>query len=348
MTVSSNNIAHGISTTSKIYVAGHRGLVGSALMRNLRLDGYSEIITRTKEELNLTDKSAVDSFFNDNKPEFVFLAAARVGGIMANDIYPAEFIQQNIAIGTNVIDAAWHHGVKRMLYLGSSCVYPRDCSQPITEDEFMTGPLERTNRPYAIAKIAGIEMCSAYNRQYGTRFVAVMPTNLYGPNDNYDLQTSHVLPALIHRFHDAKVLGAAEVEAWGTGSPRREFLHVDDMADACVFLIGLRDSDFDRLARLEAPLVNVGTGKDLTIKDLTELVRETVGYTGSVIWDASKPDGTPRKQLDVSRLTSFGWRHKIGLREGLARTYLDFKRTLDSSFASETLQKNTAEARAVD
>jgi GDP-L-fucose synthase len=338
MMATSNRLAPAIPADSKIYVAGHLGLVGSALMRNLASRGYGGIIARTKSELNLTDKSAVDRFFGEYKPEFVFLAAARVGGIMANDTYPAEFIQQNLAIEANVIDAAWHHGVKRLLCLGSSCIYPRDCPQPISENYFMTGPLERTNRPYAIAKIAGIEMCSAYNRQYGTRFLATMPTNLYGPNDNYDLETSHVVPALIHRFHDAKLRGAASVTAWGTGAPRREFMHVDDMADASVFLLGLRDAEFDRLARLDAPLINIGTGKDLTIRELTELVRETVGFTGSIGWDTSKPNGTPRKQLDVSRLASFGWRHTIDLREGLVRTYADFQRTLDSPLPPENLR----------
>jgi GDP-L-fucose synthase len=330
----SGHLLPAISAESKIYVAGHRGLVGSALVRNLASRGYREIIARTHAELDLTDKSAVDRFFGKHKPEYVFLAAARVGGIMANDTYPAEFIQQNLAIESNVIDTAWRHGVKRLLCLGSSCVYPRDCPQPISEDYFMTGPLERTNRPYAIAKIAGIEMCSAYNRQYGTRFLATMPTNLYGPNDNYDLQTSHVVPALIHRFHDAKVLGAASVTAWGTGAPRREFMHVDDMADACVFLLGLPDAQFDQLARLAVPLINIGTGEDLTIRELTDLVRETVGFTGNIEWDPTKPDGTPRKQLDVSRLNSFGWRYRIGLRAGLARTYLDFQRTLNPTFTS--------------
>jgi GDP-L-fucose synthase len=264
----------------------------------------------------------------------VFLAAARVGGIWANDTFPAEFIQENVAIESNIIHAAWRHGVRRLLFLGSSCIYPRNCPQPIREDFFMTGPLERTNRPYAMAKIAGIEMCSAYNRQYGTKFIAAMPTNLYGPNDNYDLQTSHVLPALIRRFHEAKVSGATKVTAWGTGSPRREFMHVDDMADACVFLLGLADAQFDTLVELDEPLINVGTGQDLTIRELTELVREAVGFAGDIAWDASKPDGTPRKQLDVSRLHSFGWQHTIDLRAGLARTYLDFQRSLAASPAA--------------
>jgi GDP-L-fucose synthase len=325
--VAVNSAVPGIPADSKIYVAGHRGLVGSALMRNLEARGYRDIIAKTRRELDLTKQPAVERFFAEQKPEFVFLAAARVGGIMANDTYPAEFIQQNLAIETNLIDAAWRHGVKRLLFLGSSCIYPRDCPQPIREDYFMSGPLERTNRPYAMAKIAGIEMCSAYNRQYGTNFIAAMPTNLYGPNDHYDLQTSHVLPALLHRFHEAKLRGAASVTAWGTGSPRREFMHVDDMADACVFLLGLAETEFAKLATLDAPLINIGTGQDLTIRELTELVRDAVGFAGDIEWDASKPDGTPRKQLDVSRLHSFGWRHTIDLRAGLARTYLDFQRT---------------------
>jgi GDP-L-fucose synthase len=308
---------------SRIYVAGHRGLAGSAIHRQLTARGHRHIIARTHAELDLTDANAVRRFFESERPEYVFLAAAKVGGILANDTYPAEFIQQNLAIQTNVIHEAWRAGVKRLLFLGSSCIYPRDCPQPIRESYLLTGPLEATNRPYAIAKIAGIEMCWSYNRQHGTRFLAAMPTNLYGPGDNYDLQSSHVLPALIRKTHEAKARGDKEVVVWGSGAPRREFLHSDDMAAACVHLMTLADAAFDPLVRseTEAPLVNIGSGKDQTIRELAELVAGIVGFRGSLRFDASKPDGTPRKLLDNSRIAALGWTPKIGLADGVAQTY---------------------------
>ncbi len=308
---------------SRIYVAGHRGLVGSALVRRLQ-PHHGHLITRTHAELDLTNAAAVDAFFATEKPEHVFLAAAKVGGILANNTYPGGFIRDNLAIQTNVIHSAWQHGVKRLLFLGSSCIFPRDCPQPMKESFLLTGPLEPTNRPYAVAKIAGIEMCSAYNRQYGTRFLAVMPTNLYGANDNHDLANSHVLPALIRKFHEAKQRGDAAVTAWGTGSPRREFLFSDDMADACAHLMGLANAAFDGLLAEYPPLVNVGCGTDLTIRELTELVREAVGFAGHIEWDRTKPDGTPRKLLDVSRLQALGWQPKTGLKEGIKIAYADF------------------------
>ena len=308
---------------SRIYVAGHRGLAGSAIQRQLTARGHRNIIARTHVELDLTDAHAVRRFFESEHPEYVFLAAAKVGGILANDTYPAEFIRQNLAIQTNVIHEAWRVGVKRLLFLGSSCIYPRDCPQPIKESYLLTGPLEATNRPYAIAKIAGIEMCWSYNRQHGTRFLAAMPTNLYGPGDNYDLQSSHVLPALIRKMHEAKARGDKEVVVWGSGAPRREFLHSDDMAAACVHLMTLPDTAFDPLVRsdAEAPLVNIGSGKDQSIRELAELVAGIVGFRGSLRFDASKPDGTPRKLLDNSRIAALGWTPKIGLADGVARTY---------------------------
>ena len=335
---------------AKVYVAGHRGLAGSALVRELEKRGYSNLITRTHAELDLTDQPAVRRFFEAERPEYVFLAAAKVGGILANNTYPAEFIAENLAIQTNVIHEAWRAGVKRLLFLGSSCIYPRDCPQPIKESYLLTGPLEFTNRSYALAKIAGVEMCWAYNRQYGTKFLAAMPTNLYGPGDNYDLQSSHVLPALIRKFHEAKVRNDRSVPVWGTGSPRREFLYSDDMASACVFLMSLADDAFDDLLnpsnpfvpsgvsssvrpeRTEVeskeerlpPLINIGCGEDLTIRELAEQVRRTVGFTGTIAWDATKPDGTPRKLLDVSRLFALGWRPRITLTEGIAAAYQDF------------------------
>jgi len=313
---------------ARIYVAGHKGLVGSALARRLSPD-YTNLIFRTHAELELTNQSAVDRFFDAEKPEFVFLAAAKVGGILANNTYPAEFIQQNLAVQVNVLHAAWRNGVRRVLFLGSSCIYPRDCPQPINEDYLMTGPLEPTNSAYAMAKIAGIEMCAAYNRQYRTRFLSVMPTNLYGPNDNYDLYNAHVLPALIRKFHEAKVRGDRNVVAWGTGAPRREFMYVEDMADACVYLMRLDDASFDRLIVDRPPLINIGVGKDLTIRELTEMVRDVVGYKGVVQWDTSKPDGTPRKLLDVSRLAALGWSAKTTLRDGLAKTYAVYRESKD-------------------
>jgi GDP-L-fucose synthase len=314
---------------SKIYVAGHRGLAGSAILRRLEREGCTKIVTRTHAELNLTDQAAVDRFFAEERPEYVFLAAAKVGGILANNTRPAEFIYENLAIQTNVIGAARHFGVKRLLFLGSSCIYPRDCPQPIKEEYMLTGPLEPTNRPYAVAKIAGIETCWAFNRQYGTQYAAAMPTNLYGPNDNYDLQSSHVLPALIRKMHEAKVADAVEVSVWGTGSVLREFLHSDDMADACAFLMSLPDDVYEPIARSEAqaPLFNVGCGEDLTIRELAELIRDVVGFKGRLAFDASKPDGTPRKLLDVSRMKDLGWKAKIPLRDGLTAVYREYAAT---------------------
>ncbi|MGE5522828.1 MAG: GDP-L-fucose synthase family protein [Rhodospirillaceae bacterium] len=319
---------------SRIYVAGHRGLVGSAIVRELRSGGYTNLILRTHAELDLTNQAAVREFFEKERPEYVFLAAAKVGGILANNSYPAEFIHDNLAIQTNVIHEAWRSGVRRLLFLGSSCIYPRDCPQPIKEEYLLTGPLEPTNRPYALAKIAGIEMCWSYNRQYGTQYLAAMPTNLYGPGDNYDLQTSHVLPALIRKFHEAKSASpltphsSHQVTLWGTGNPRREFLYSDDLANACVYLMVLPESDFRRIAGEESqpPLVNVGCGEDQTIRELAEMVAQVVGYRGEVAWDTSKPDGTYRKLLDVSRLKAVGWRPEVSLVEGIRRAYADFSR----------------------
>ena len=310
---------------SKIYVAGHRGLVGSALVRQLEARGYRNLVTRSHAELDLTDQAAVRAFFATEKPDYVLLAAAKVGGIQANNTYPAEFIQQNLAIQTNVIHESWRHNVKRLLFLGSSCIYPRECPQPIKEEYLLTGPLEPTNRPYAIAKIAGVEMCHAYNRQYGTRYLAVMPTNLYGPNDNYDLNNSHVLPALIRKMHEAKQSGAQEVMVWGTGRPRREFLHSDDMADACLYLLEQPEEKLQSLfSEQHPPLLNIGCGEDLTIRELAALVQEAVGFTGTLTFDTSKPDGTMRKLLDVSRLAGLGWRAQIRLEDGVRRAYEDY------------------------
>lgn len=311
---------------ARVYVAGHRGLAGSAIMRRLGREGCANIVTRTHTELDLTNQAAVDSFFAQEKPEYVFLAAAKVGGILANSTRPAEFIRDNLAIQTNVIQAAYACGVKRLLFLGSSCIYPRDCLQPIREEYLLTGPLEPTNRPYAMAKIAGIEMCWAFNREYGTQYIAAMPTNLYGPNDNYDLESSHVFPALLRKMHEAKVTNAAEVSVWGTGSVLREFLHSDDMADACVFLMNLPDEVYEPITRskLQAPLFNVGCGNELTIRELAELIRDVVGFKGRLTFDAFKPDGTPRKLLDVSRMKELGWQARIPLREGVAAVYRDY------------------------
>ncbi len=312
--------------TARIYVAGHRGLVGSALVRSLQRKGYANLITRTHADLDLADLAAVRKFFDTERPEYVMLAAAKVGGILANRDQPADFIHQNLAIQTNVIDEAYRHDVKRLLFLGSSCVYPRDCPQPIKEEYLLTSPLETTNRAYALAKIAGIEMCASYNRQYGTQYLAVMPTNLYGPGDNYDLTTSHVLPALIRKCHEAKLAGASTVPLWGTGKPLREFLHSDDMADACLFLMALPDDRFVQVAVGSPgfPLVNIGVGTDQTIRELADLVKEVVGFRGEFTWDASKPDGTPRKLLSVDRLRALGWRARIGLKEGIAQTYAQY------------------------
>ncbi len=313
---------------SRIYVAGHTGLAGSALVRALRAAGYANLVVRTHAELELTDARATAEFFAAERPEVVFLAAGRVGGILANNTFPAEFIEENLAIEMNVIREAWRVGVRRLLFLGSSCIYPRDCPQPIREEYLLTGPLEPTNRPYAVAKIAGIEMCWSHNRQHGTHYFCVMPTNLYGPGDNYDPQTSHVLPALIHRFHVAKVRGERSVALWGTGAPRREFLYSDDMAAACVHLMRLAPEALAATGGADTPpMVNVGCGEDQTIRELAELVRRVVGADVAIEWDASKPDGTPRKQLDVGRLTALGWRQTVGLEEGIRRTYADYVAT---------------------
>jgi GDP-L-fucose synthase len=317
-----------MSPQSRVYVAGHRGLVGSALVRRLQKAGYARLLTRTHQELDLVEAEAVRAFFHAERPEYVFLAAAKVGGILANDTYPGEFIRQNLAIQTNVIHEAWRAGVKRLLFLGSSCIYPRDCPQPIREEYLLTGPLEPTNRPYAIAKIAGIEMCSSYNRQYGTRFLAVMPTNLYGPGDNYDLQTSHVVPALIRKMHEAKARGDSEVVVWGTGKPRREFLYSDDMAGACVELMSLPDATLQRLIDRYPPLINIGCGADVTIRELAETVARCVGYSGALRFDLSKPDGTPRKLLDIGLLRSLGWQPGTSLEAGIASAYRDYLRRL--------------------
>lgn len=316
-----------MSPDALVYIAGHTGLVGSAIVRRLKHHGFTNLLTRTHAELDLTDQAAVRSFWREHRPEYVIVAAAKVGGIVANNTYPAEFIDQNLAIQTNVIGESRAHGVKRLLFLGSSCIYPRDCPQPIQEEFLLTGPLEPTNRPYAIAKIAGIEMCWASNRQYSTRYLAAMPTNLYGPGDNYDLQTSHVLPALIRKVHEAKANDSPEVVLWGTGRPRREFLYSDDAADACIFLMNLQDKEFDRLANgapEAAPLINIGCGEDLTILELAELVRRVVGYTGRFRCDTSRPDGTPRKLLSVDRLRSLGWTPRVCLEEGIRLAYSDY------------------------
>jgi GDP-L-fucose synthase len=314
-----------LKPSSKIYVAGHRGLAGSALVRQLQAKGYRNVITRPHAELDLVDTASVKSFFEKERPEVVFLAAAKVGGILANSTYPADFIFQNLAIQTNVIDQAFHAGVKKLLFLGSSCIYPRECPQPITEEYLLTGPLEPTNRPYAIAKIAGIEMCWSYNRQYRTRYVCAMPTNLYGPGDNYDLQTSHVLPALIRKFHEAKLRNGDAVSVWGTGAPRREFLYSDDMADACIHLLELAEGRLEReLGADRPPLVNVGCGEDATIAEMAAMVRDVVASRAAIAYDRTKPDGTPQKRLDISLLRRLGWAPSVGLREGLRLAYGDF------------------------
>lgn len=307
-----------MSPDDKVYVAGHRGLVGSALMRRLAAGGYHHIVTRTHDELDLLDAVAVDRMFEQEKPACVFLAAAKVGGIVANNTYPADFIYQNLVIQTNVIHAAYRHGVGKLLFLGSSCIYPKFAPQPMKEEYLLTGALEPTNEPYAIAKIAGIKMCNAYNRQYGTNFISVMPTNLYGLADNYDLQTSHVIPALIRKMHEAKVGAHEQAVIWGTGSPRREFLCSDDMADACVFLMEHHD------AGDIGEFVNIGAGTDLTIRELAELIANVVGFRGSLVFDSSKPDGTPQKLLDVSRLNNLGWRPRIELEDGIRMAYEGF------------------------
>ena len=310
---------------SRLYVAGHRGLVGSALVRRLHASGRHDLLLRPRAELDLEDGPAVRAFFERERPGQVILAAAMVGGILANNTWPGQFIHRNLVIQSNVIGAAREFGTGRLLFLGSSCIYPRDCPQPIREDYLLTGPLEATNRPYAIAKIAGIETCWAFNREYGTRYLCVMPTNLYGPGDNYDLQTSHVLPALIRKMHEARQHGDADVVVWGTGTPRREFLYSDDLADACLLLLGLPDERFDALlAEYQPPLVNVGCGEDVTIRELAQTVAKVVGFDGRLTFDTGKPDGTPRKLLDVNRMFGLGWRPQVGLEEGMARAYGDF------------------------
>jgi GDP-L-fucose synthase len=306
----------------KIYVAGHRGLVGGALVRRLQAEGADNLVLRTHQQLDLTEPAAVEDFFASERPDYVFLAAAKVGGIHANDTYPAGFIRDNLAIQTNVIHAAWKHRVRRLLFLGSSCIYPRDCPQPIREEYLLTGPLEPTNRAYAIAKIAGIEMCRAYNAQYGTRFLAAMPTNLYGPDDNFSLENGHVIPALLRRFLEATQRGDTEVVVWGTGQPRREFLHSDDLASALALLMRLSDADFDRLLAAgqppAEPLINIGSGDEITIADLARMIADATGFDGTIRFDPDKPDGTPRKLLDSRSILATGWKPRIGLAEGLA------------------------------
>lgn len=316
-----------LDLSARIYIAGHTGLVGSALVRALLALGCRNLILRTHREVDLTEQSAVAELFSQERPEYVFLAAAKVGGILANDTWPADFISQNLAIQHNVIHQAYLSGVKRFLFLGSSCVYPKLCPQPIKEEYLLTGSLEPTNRPYAVAKIAGIEMCSAYNRQYGARFLAVMPTNLYGEGDNYDPETSHVLPALVCKMIEAKESGRKLVTLWGTGTPRREFMVSDDMADACLFLMGLPNHQFEELALGEpAPLINIGWGQDITIRELAELIAEVVGFKGELAFDANKPDGTPRKLLDCSRLNSLGWQPTIPIAQGIQQVCQSFQR----------------------
>ncbi len=308
---------------AKIYVAGHAGLVGSALVRGLKAEGFTDIICRTSRELDLTRQQETEQFFAAEKPEMVFLAAAKVGGIHANNTYPAEFIYNNLSIQANVIHAAWRHGVKRLLFLGSSCIYPKMAPQPMQEEYLLSGLLEQTNEPYAIAKIAGIKMCEAYNRQYETCFISVMPTNLYGPGDNFDLESSHVLPAMLRKFHEAKLAKAPEVVLWGTGKPRREFLHVDDMAAACIHIMRLDDHTVRQhfLNYPQPAFVNIGCGVDVTIAELAAMVAETTGFTGRIVYDSSRPDGTPRKLLDTGRLAALGWQPSISLRDGLRNTY---------------------------
>ncbi len=305
--------------TSRIYVAGHAGLVGSAICTRLTRGGYNNLLIRTRTDLDLKDQAAVDTFFLSEKPDVVVLAAAKVGGILANNTYRSDFILENLQIQTNIISSAQKHNVDRLLFLGSSCIYPRECPQPIREEYLLTGPLEPTNRPYALAKIAGIELCDSMNSQYGTSYLSVMPTNLYGPNDNFHPETSHVLPALIRRFHEAKLSDASSVTIWGTGTPKREFLYVDDLAEACVFLLERPDV---------TNLTNIGTGQDISIAELATLIANITGYTGQIEYDSSKPDGTPRKLLDISKIQNLGWKPSVSLREGIQRTYSWYTQSL--------------------
>jgi GDP-L-fucose synthase len=317
---------------AKIYVAGHRGLAGSALMRQLKKQGYENLVTRAHYELDLTKQLAVEDFFHKEKPKYVFLAAAKVGGIYANNTYPAEFIYENLTIQSNIIHQSYLAGVKRLLFLGSSCIYPRDCPQPIKEEYFLTGPLEATNRPYSLAKIAGIEMCWSYNRQYGTKFLAMMPTNLYGQGDNYHPENNHVIPAIMRKFHEAKVNNQDTVTIWGTGTPKREFLYCDDMAEACVHVMNLNDKKFKPLLAEDRndglpPILNLGSGNDLTILELANLIKEVVGFKGEIVFDITKPDGTMRKVLDVSKIRNLGWVSSMEIREGLILTYEMMRKT---------------------
>lgn len=298
--------------TDKIYIAGHRGLVGSAILRKLETEGYNKLLLKTSSELDLRNQNQVTELFKQETPDYIFMAAAKVGGILANDTYPAHFIHDNLAMQTNIIHQAYLNGVKKLLFLGSSCIYPKHASQPMKEEHLLTGPLEPTNAPYAVAKIAGITMCQAYNRQYGTCFISAMPTNLYGPGDNFDLETSHVLPALIRKFHEAKIYEKSVVEIWGSGNPRREFLYVDDLADACLFLM----QNYD-----ESEIINVGVGEDVTILELASIIKDVIGYRGDIVLDRTKPDGTPRKLLNVNKLFSMGWKPQYGLLAGIENTY---------------------------
>lgn len=315
---------------ARIYVAGHKGLAGSAIVRQLKKSGYTNLVIRGHAKLELTDQVAVRDFFQTEKPEYVFLCAAKVGGILANSTQPAEFIFQNLSIQNNIIHESYQAGVERLMFLGSSCIYPRDCPQPMKEEYMLTGPLEWTNRSYAIAKIAGIEMCWSYNRQYGTKYLAIMPTNLYGPGDNYDLENSHVLPALIRKMHEAKKSRSDSVSVWGTGKPLREFLYCDDLGDAAVLLMNLSNEKYEKISGTLSedfsipPLINIGTGKDITINDMALLVQDVIGFEGRLEWDHTKPDGTPRKLLDVSRIESLGWKAKTSLREGIDKAYKSY------------------------